>query len=184
MPTDIRKGRKPRVHQGDVFRDIDFFEYAVEKKGVVEIARIEFPYVVVLTQDCDLEQDHSNRARKGAPSQDKHLFSVLVAPVYNAEHIYTGEHLSELGLKMSTINRRKGPGDRLRSNQVARYHYLDFATDAPIVPSVVDFKHYFSVNIEYLRRARPGKFVCRLAPLHREDLLQRYSAFLSRIGLP
>jgi hypothetical protein len=83
-----------RICQGDIFRDIEFIEYAIEANGYFEISKIIFPLVVVLTQDCDLEQDSKVRTLGAkAKSQDKLLFSVLVAPLYNAEHVYEGKHL-------------------------------------------------------------------------------------------
>jgi hypothetical protein len=35
-----------------------------------------------------------------------------------------------------------------------------------------------------LEKIRPKNFVCRLSALFREDLSQRFAAYLSRIGLP
>jgi hypothetical protein len=52
------------------------------------------------------------------------------------------------------------------------------------VPSVIDFKHYFSVPVEYLERIKPTNFVCAVCELYREDICQRFAAYLSRIGLP
>jgi hypothetical protein len=72
----------------------------------------------------------------------------------------------------------------IQNNANPRYHYLDFPKDCPLVPSVVDFKHYFSVSPEQLREHAKASFICRLAPLYREDICQRFAAFLSRIGLP
>jgi hypothetical protein len=182
-----RKHNLPRISQGDIYRDVDFIEYVAEKAGYVEISRITFPLVVVLTQDCDLESDF--RGRYGRPkwrvkTQDKLLLSVLVAPLYNAEHVRSGEHLSELDMQMQEISWNRTAGQFLRNNQNPRYHYVKFPDDLPIVDSVIDFKHYFSVNIEYLKREKKRDFVCRLPPLHREDLSQRYASFLARIGLP
>lgn len=166
-------------------RDVEMIEYAVEDKGNLEVSKIAFPLVVVLTQDCDLEQEHRVRwAGPAVNSQDKWLISVLVAPLYNVEHVYQGEHLSRLDMKMQSINPRRSPGDNLRKNETPRYHYLQFPSDQPIVDSVVDFKHYFSVNGKYLRRLRRDNFVCRLATPYREDLSHRFAAYLARIGLP
>lgn len=183
--TKISKVQRNRVCQGDIFRRIEMIEYIVEKGGSLEISKITFPLVVVLTQDCDLEQDHRVRwARPPKSSQDKCLISVLVAPLYNVEHVYSGEHLSQLGLTMEPINRNKTPGNFLRNNERPRFHYLSFPANFPIVDSVVDFKHYFGVNIKMLRSLKKINFVCRLQKLYREDLSQRFSSYLSRIGLP
>ena len=183
--TKVKIGKHPRVCQGDIFRDVEYVEYVAEKAGNVEISKILFPLVVVLTQDCDLEQDYRFRRSQTPPkSQDKWLISVLVAPLYNVEHVYLGEHLSDLKMAMEPINPKKSPGRFLLQNERPRYHYLEFPTSFPIVNSVVDFKHYFSVNVQYLRRIRPTNFVCQLAALYREDLSQRFAAYLARIGLP
>lgn len=174
-----------RLLQGDIVRDVEYIEYAVETHGIVEVSRITFPLVVVLTQDCDLEQDHKFRGRgTGTTTQDKWLLSVLVAPLYNAEHVYLGEHLSDLDMTMEPINRQKTPGKMMRSNERQRYHYLEFPSKIPIVPSVVDFKHYFAINVQTLHALRPTHFVCRLAPLFREAISQRFANYLARIGLP
>lgn len=181
----VRTAKYVRVCQGDIFRDVEMIEYVAEKDGKLEVSKIVFPLVVVLTQDCDLEQEH--RVRWGADlkrSQDKWLISVLVAPLYNVEHVYQGQHLSDLGMKMQEINRKGSQGQNLRNNERPRYHFLSFPPQQPIADSVVDFKHYFSVNGSYLRRLRANNFVCRLAPLFREDLSQRFSAYLVRIALP
>lgn len=181
----INKGRSARIAQGDVLRDIEYIESVCEKNGIVEVSRIVFPLVVVLTQDCDLEQDYKFRwSRQGVRSQDKWLLSVLVAPLYNVEHVYLGDHLSELGMKMQSINRTATPGKNLQNNENPRYHFLNFDQRSNVSPSVADFKHYFSVNVIELKRLKNRNFVCRLATLHREDVSQRFSAFLSRIGLP
>lgn len=180
-----RSSPRPRVTQGDIYRDIDFIEYAVEKSGIMEVSKINFPLIIVLTQDCDLEQDYHTRwSRKATSSHDKWLLSVLVAPLYNAEHVYIGEHLSALNLKMQSISKEATHGKFLRKNQLPRYHYLEFPSEIHIVPSVIDFRHYFSVNVQHLKKVRKTNFVCNIPALFREDISQRFASFLSRIGLP
>lgn len=179
-----RKGHR-RICQGDIFRDIEYIEYVIEQSGIVEVSKIVFSLVVVLTQDCDLEQDYLYRwSNQEENTQDKWLLSVLVAPLYNIEHVYRGEHLSELDMRMQVLNPKKGPGPNLRNNQLPRYHYLEFPDNIPIVPSVIDFKHYFSVNVKYLHEIKKTNFICSVSSLFREDISQRFSSFLSRIGLP
>lgn len=180
----VRKGPR-RVCQGDIFKDVEYIEYASEQSGIIEVSKIVFPLVVVLTQDCDLEQDYRHRwSRQAGKNQDKWLLSVLVAPLYNAEHVYQGKHLSELDMAMQEINRKKTPGKYLRDNRLPRFHYLEFPDDIPIVPSVIDFKHYFSVNVRYLKKIKKTNFVCSVSGLFREDISQRFASFLARIGLP
>jgi hypothetical protein len=173
-----------RICQGDIFRDIEFIEYASERMGIINISTIIFPLVIVLTQDCDLEQDYKFRySRSKQDTQDKWLISVLVAPLYNAEHVFNGEHLSELSMDMQKIL-KKEEKEKIKTNQVARYHYLEFSEEIHITNSIIDFKHYFSVNSIYLRKVKSNNFIRSVKPLYRESISQRFSFFLSRIGLP
>lgn len=182
----VQKKRLRRIAQGDVLRDVECIEYVTEQRGVIEVSKLLFPLVIVLTQDCDLEQD-SRYKIPGVPKKttdDKRLFSVLVAPLYNAEHVFRGTHLADLNLTMASINKGKTEGNYLMQNERARYHYLEFPSTVPIVSQIVDFKHYFSVNVLYLEKLRLKNFVCRVSDLFREDLSQRFAAYLARIGLP
>jgi hypothetical protein len=181
----IQKDNSNRISQGDVIKNVEYIEYAIEKEGIIEISKIKFPAVIVLTQDCDLNQDKlfRNDLRK---TQDKQLISVLVAPIYNLQHFYEGKHLSELGLKMETFqsNPKKTQNREFKENKNPRYHYLNFPEGISLPESVIDFKHYFSVNINILEQHKKRGFVGKVSELYREDIVQRFSAFLSRIGLP
>lgn len=173
-----------RVCQGDIIRNVRHVSSVSHIGENLEVALIEFPLAIVLTQDCDLEQDHRFR-NTSKPTQDKRLISVLVAPLYNFEHVLAGEHLEKLGYTMQSYKTgSKTKTGMLVQNEVPRYHYLSFTHDVPIVPSVIDFKHYFSSSIDYLEKLKPDKFVCKVGDLFREDISQRFSGFLSRIGLP
>ena len=181
----VRRKKIARVCQGDIFREVEFIEYVRQKGNSVEVARVIFPLVIVLTQDCDLEQDYRVRwSRQGTSNTDKRLFSVLVAPLYNVEHVYDGTHLQDLGLTCQIISRNKTPGSNLRNNETPRYHFVEFPPSVPIVNSVIDFKHYFSANVEYLKKSKREKFICQVGDLYREDISQRFASFLARIGLP
>jgi hypothetical protein len=180
----VRTGKDSRLAQGDIIRDVEHIEYVSEKSGKIEVSKIVFPLVVVLTQDCDLAQDYKFRwSKTETKNEDKWLLSVLVAPLYNLEHVYTGEHLSDIGMTMGNIKRKSTQGNNLLNNEVPRYHYLEFPQTIPVVPSVVDFKHYFSVNVLYLKNLKKHNSVCRISELYREDVSQRFSSFLARIGL-
>lgn len=185
-----------RISQGDIYKDIEYLEYAIEKEGYLEISKIVFPLVIVLTQDCDLEQDArirdafekvQQKGNKDSPTektQDKFLLSVLVAPLYNAEHFFMGEHLDKLEMTMNSIKKTSTEARFIQNNTRPRYHYLKFPDDVPIVDSVIDFKHYFSVNVSYLRNIKDTHFVRKVSSLYREQVCQRFANYLSRIGLP
>src|SRR5262249_27344924 len=80
--------------------------------------------------------------------------------------------------------KKRSPGEFLVKNERPRYHYLEFPNDIQIVSSVIDFKHYFSVNVKYLKKIKKTNFVCCVSDLYREDISQRFTSFLARIGLP
>lgn len=181
--TKVQTTKENRLRQGDILRDVFWLEHVTEEAGLIEVRRILFPLAIVLTQDCDLEQDHRFR-HEGKPTQDKWLMSVLLAPIYNVEHVFQGEHLSELGIRMEPIPKARSAGNFLRNNERPRYHYLEFDEEVPIVPSVIDFKHYFSATVNYLMEIRDTAHVCSVAPLFREDIAQRFAAYLARVGLP
>jgi hypothetical protein len=183
--TKTKAGKYSRIQQGDIIRDIDYIESVVEKSGDLTISKIRFPLVVVLTQDCDLAQDFKYRYGTIKKSDhDKFMLSVLVAPLYNADHFFEGSHLELLDQKMQAIKRTGTKGEIILNNESPRYHYLNFSEGFPIANSIIDFKHYFSVNVNYLKNSKKAGFVCKVSELYREQITQRFSNFLSRIGLP
>jgi hypothetical protein len=182
-----------RINQGDIFRNVDFIQ-KIEIHGTsVSIHKITFPLVIVLTQDCDLQQDSNYYKEdiKKPNNDDKKLLSVIVAPLYNEELFLAGEHLSDPSIdwKMQKINKKSKGKDSTRyknltDNEIPRYHHLKFEEEIPIVDSVIDFKHYFSVNVDDLIRIKERNYICKVSKLYRERVSQRFSNFLSRIGLP
>ena len=161
-------GNKPKLSQGDVLKDVEYIEYVTEKDGNIEISKIIFPLAIILTQDCDLEQDFKFRwsSNSNSKTEDKWLMSVIMAPLYNLEHVFAGEHLSELKMTMETINRKKSPGKYLLQNERPRYHYLNFPEKLGIAPSVIDFKHYFSANVSLLKKHKRHNFICQIGNLY------------------
>ena len=181
--TKTKISFEARVSQGDVFRDIDFIERVDISEGQLVVTKTEFPIIIVLTQDCDLASDYKIRwSRKDTPTHDQQLISVLVAPMYNAQHFFDGEHLTELNLKMERQNSSRK--QLIKSNQNQRYHYVDFGARIPIPASVVDFKHYFSIPVDSLKKRKRQQWICKIAEIYREDISQRFASYLSRIGLP
>lgn len=175
-----------RLQQGDILSDVEYIEYVDENNGEITVSKIIFPLVMVLTQDCDLTWDYASRTSDKQTNQDKYLFSVIVVPLYNYEHFIQGEHLSELRQKMQTVSSKPSKTDNknLRNNETPRYHYLEFDDSVPIVNSVIDFKHYFTVSIDRLRTHKKDHYICTVSELFRERISQRFANYLSRIGLP
>lgn len=169
-----------RVCQGDILRDF-VYEVVSVSEGKAKARDITYPYVVVLTQDCDLELDYNNRV-KPKDDQDKYLHRILLCPAYLAESLKSGEHLTELGLVMQRIGRQKW-GD-VETNQNQRYHFLYSYREYQIPDLVIDFKHFFTVARDTLYGQGGKLYIGSLNELFRESLSQRFAYYLSRIGLP
>ncbi len=183
MPN-FRRDKNNRINQGDIFKDITHIENWEESGNELKISRIHYPYIVVLSQDCDLREDASVRSKE---INDKALVSVLVAPLYNFDQFLNGEHLQGLGIgKTSSVSKNPDKTDHknLIQNKNPRYHFLEENSQAKLPKLVVDFKHYFSISIEYLQKIKDRNFEYPLDFLYRESLSQRFASYLSRIGLP
>ena len=50
-----------QLHQGDILRDVECIEFADVVNGQVDISKVHYQYVVLLSQECDLTQDYSER---------------------------------------------------------------------------------------------------------------------------
>ena len=164
--------REATIVQGDIFRDVTFVEDVFERPaGILHVPRIVFPHIVILTQACDLE--HGS------------LLSVLAAPLYNAIHVFSGEHLTEIVVSPTKPIDRKGTqGRTITQNREPRYHHLQFPEGVVVPESIIDFRHYFSVNAAYLRSIRRTHLAWTVPALWRDDISRRFAAFLARIGLP
>lgn len=178
------KNDDSRICQGDIFTDIVFFKNYSVNNEIIEITTINFPYAIVLTQDCDLESDKRVKQPGATSFKDKILMSVLLAPLYISEHFFYGQHLTTLGFEANSYDKDKSAIRSIKNNTNPRYHFLDFGNESILPNLVCDFKHYFSSTVQYLETNHKEKYVLSLGPLFREDILDRFAAYLSRIGLP
>lgn len=150
--------------------------------------------MIVLSQDCDLNQDYNARNEskcidgnldKLQSLNNKFLPSVLLCPAYPADQLREGIHLQFLNLPMSKISKPgKTPWKKICQNETPRYHYLNRYEHFEIPDLVLDFKRYYTVSREYLYDIYNEVYLASLGGLYREDLSQRFANYLSRIGLP
>jgi hypothetical protein len=135
---------------------------------------------LVLTQDCDLEQDHRVRGEK-QPS-DKLLPAILFCEVSTAEELY--------GIIRQT---NKKLWDRIKINKDERYHFLqkvDPACDRlqqGLPELAIDFKRCFTLPTEEVHRwieIGEAQRRCVMVSPYLEHLASRFAFFLSRIALP
>jgi len=197
--------KENRICQGDILNNVKYIEHFKEVDDFYDVSIINFPLVVIISQDCDLNEDY--QFRYDIPikhdDHDKIMFSLLVAPIYTADQVLDGSHLSLLNppnapleyrnslfMKMQKLTKGKGSTkptshyDDMKKNEIPRYHFLRFPNAVEIPDSFIDFKHYFSVNIHYLEELKKTNFLCRIDAPYREFVSQRFSNYLSRIGLP
>lgn len=173
-----------RIWQGDILRDIEYIEWITEnpEEEKLQIPKIQLPYIVVLTQDCDLEQDYNSKQDNNRENEDKFLQSILVCPAYMATSVKEGTHLKDYGL-----NRQRIPSNQfgeVKKNHMYRYHYLESDIELQIPEMVIDFKQYYTIPRDKLYEFYKTKYLATINYLFRESLSKRFAYYLSRIGLP
>ena len=176
-----------RLSQGDILQEVvvanSRLVVASGQPDRLDVSEISYPYVVVLTQECDLEQDFASRqAPDGKP--DQCIPTILLAPAYLSESLREGTHLSELGYEVERINSTRWRPLTLNINE--RYHFLARGLQYGVPDLVVDFKHYFTLPRDecYSDFANGDHYVASLAVPYREHLSSRFCNYLSRIALP
>ncbi len=181
-----RTHTKERIVQGDILIDLTFFEWRGFLDEAFEepnLKRRKLSYLVILSQDCDLERDFENRNDVDRENDDKFLQSILVCPAYNAQRVKEGTHLAELDLTMQRFDSDTSWG-KVKINNDPRYHYLKKDGNYRIPNLVVDFKHYHTIRRDVLYELYQTHYLASLNELFREELSHRFSFYLSRVGLP
>lgn len=177
ISAKINPRKLDRIAQGDIFSDIEIIENISIEAGDILIDRITFPYVICLNQECDLETDYKETCLK-----ETKLIHLLVAPVFNFEHFLQGKHWGDVYPSSLTYKRTDTKTKLIIDNEIPRYHYLKFP-ESNMPELIVDFKHYFTISRTVLYN-KIDKRLCSLDDLFKEKLSQRFSFYLSRIGLP
>lgn len=164
---------KKRYMQGDILK---LEEDGIEVWGIVYNA----PYLIILSQDCDLQQDFTARE---VWKEDKYIDHVLVAPAFLYKQLIQGTHREGMG--MQQIGSSTKQSDILKNND-KRYHTVQTkeGESNDIGRLTIDFKLFFTIPRNLLYEKFFDKYYCSLNELYREDLSLRFANFISRIGLP
>ncbi len=172
------------LYQGEILSNLIQARLDLSTVGT-ESPAIEFimhPFALVITQDCDLDQDY--KARQGQNKADKLLPSILFC------------ELPEAGLlrgSSKTTGMTSEIWKRISQNKDERYHFLEKVEPNCEVlqqglPELgIDFKRYFTIPTEEVyQRVEMGeaKRRCVLVSPYMEHLCARFAYFLSRIALP
>ncbi len=168
------------ISQGDIISDLTLSFGAAGKD--TELDTITMPYIVVMSQECDLLQDFDNVANKQEKkNDDKCLPSILVCPAYNKELFQLGNHFGDN--KMKTWN-SKEIKKLLNNSEFERYHYLESPADFGVPELVIDFKHFYTFPRNTLYDDYKINYKTTISPLFKERVSQRFANYLCRIGLP
>lgn len=181
IETIYRRHDNNRICQGDILKDFKYPEWISREGKKIKVRNRIITFLIILTQDCDLERDFINRNTPGK-TQDKYLQSILVCPAYYAEKLRDGDHLKKLKQKMEYQNSAKWK--LIKQNDNPRYHFLKDCPDLQIPELVVDFKHYYTIPREILYDEIEDHYVATVNELFRESLSIRFAHYLSRVGLP
>ena len=159
---------RPKVTEGDT----------IDVKQATEVERIDHPYAIVVSQDCDLEWDY--KARQGQASDDKFLTHILFCCLY-----FPDEIRGRPGLDSSQLFKRA------RQNQNERYHHFDQAptddTEQVLPEFYADFKTTFSLPVGFAYTLLSGGYATRLGFLsspHLQDFMHKLCNFLGRVAIP
>lgn len=170
-----------RISQGDIVTDLRMAAGLAE--GSEDFDIVDIPFAIVLSQECDLEQDFDVQ-KKPTENGDKILPTILVCPAYNLKQFQTGDHYVHLnGRKMRAWT--SGEATKLTSNtQHERYHKLIEDLEFSIPELIIDFKHFYTVPRDLMYSIYKNGYKASTKPLFREHISRRFANYLSRIGLP
>jgi len=182
----IRSSEGDRLRQGEILEALPQVRLAlgsVGDGGAVESPEVEtdpHPLGVVLSQDCDLEQDYD--ARKTSAGI---LPNILLCDVFNA---------AQLKAKLKERDRLGSKEWRMvRQNNNPRFQFLRSVTVEEDLRSqgmpalAVDFRLYFTIRTDELYRRLEQRVTlrrCWLSTPYAEHLCDRFCHYLARIALP
>jgi hypothetical protein len=172
------------VSQGDIFKNVKYIYEYTETEDHVDIVEITFPYIIILSQACDLRGMHEVRNKNGKST--KQMISVLSAPLFDKSKVQDGSYLSEIIDKEITIEKGFTSKEKkiIESDFHYRYHFLNFEENFNGVPdAVIDFKQYFTLNIDSLYKNIENR-ICTLEPIFKEQVTLKFSTFLNRVAIP
>jgi len=181
------------LRQGEILGDL--WEHRPVRSGGAsrgsdgsEIQSLLHPRVIVMTADCDLEQDFTVRFDDDRPGN---YVDILERDYVNSALL---PHALLCDVYEATeIRSRTPPGTegwrRIQQNQNERYHHFgaaDVNQGGELPDLYLDFKKTFALPVEDVYAGLGGKVV-RLAvvpPVYLHDVIHRLYNFLSRVGLP
>lgn len=188
---------------GDIYKNFVYTSVESTEEALIETVTT-FPYVILLGQSCDLRWEFDGRHREkellgnGKSPDDpdinkcynQRMISYLVSPLHPASLFCEGTHMMGYGWPVISVPVPKSiekweKSGVFSNSKFARYHAFNFEESTGITASVVDFKQFFSASPSKIIEAKnSNQYIGTLPDFFREQFLQRFSTFISRIGIP
>lgn len=92
-----RKNLTKLIEQGDIYHKIKFFRNVHVAEDNISVDEVEFEYVVVLSQTCDLERIYDKDPNS--------ILSVLVAPLFLLEEFKNGNYLKFVNIETPELKK-------------------------------------------------------------------------------
>jgi hypothetical protein len=169
------------LRQSEILGNVTQAHLAIESvrngEAAPQILPKVHPFAVVMTQDCDLEQDFNART---SGSVQNMIPSVLLCEAEYAEAL------------LAKVPPGKDIKKPIAENRNERYHILDTvpagcdASGSGIPQLGIDFKRLFTIPTDelYLRLEREAIRRCYMESPYLENLGNRFSRFIGRVALP
>lgn len=173
------KESNERFHQEDLFSNVMVPYYNNEN-----LLLLNFPYVFILSQDCDLEGDFSTRSTyddsldvdNKRRYHNKFISSILVCPAFIGDDVKEGNYLSEIYDDEKFFMHQFNSKDfkQIKQNQNPRYYYIKEFEEFSVPDLCLDFKQYYAIPRNYFYSLKGASYVASLEELFREHLSQRF----------
>jgi hypothetical protein len=174
------------VEQGELLSDVvqQLLNADALANGELVVDAVLHPFVIVLSQSCDLQWDAEARHRRGEP--DKLMPSILLC-----EALTAGEVKGRKNVKGQVLNPSE-KWTRIRQNNEERFHFFEAvqahedAMREGLPELVIDFKRYFTMPCPefYLKLRTGAKRRAQLQSLYAEHFATRFFQYQSRIATP
>lgn len=176
------------LRQGEILSNLKQFKLNLEslRSGKPLAEPIIHPFAIVITQDCDCEQDFKKRQVSDLVS-DKIIPSILFCEVVVAEQLRNRDKDNRVKEINSTV------WGQVKINKNERYHFLESVPaesdglSEGLPELTLDFKRYFTIPTEevyYRLEIKEAQRRCRLVSPYLEHLTSRFNYFQYRIALP
>jgi len=166
-----------RLCQGLVLSGVSQLQRVIPDEGLNQVRLIVHPFCVVISQDCDLEQDIVKREAGNPGSLPNVLMCMAIQIVDFKNEVPQGSDIWK----------------RVRANSDERFHCIEAvppnldAQGKGVTELGMDFKRYFTVETDDLYEQLKAGGALRRAKLitpYAEQVSLRFANYLSRIGLP